>query len=129
MSVSQFLAVSALALAAGTVLATEPGTQGELGPQVVSAPAATSTVSRSQVDAATLLAMANHEIPRGGASNYRIPLGSDTTRDQVRADVLEAGADGTLLPHGQGELSSPKSMVQTIRLAASGQGIFARTVE
>jgi len=130
MNVSQFLAVSALALAAGTVLAAEPGTQGELGPQVVSAPAATSTASRAQVDAATLQALADHEIPRGGASYYRIPSGSDTTRGQVKAEVLEARADGTLLPHGQGELGNPKSMVQTARLAVADQGIVAsRTVE
>jgi hypothetical protein len=130
MKVQQILAISALALAAGTVLAAEPGAQGELGPQVTSPPAATSAVSRAQVDAATRLAEANHEIPRGAASSYQIYTpGSDTTRAQMNAEVLEARADGKLMPHGQGEAGSPESMVQTARLAGPGPAIFAsRTV-
>jgi hypothetical protein len=126
MKVKQFLAVSALALAAGTVLAVEPGTQGELGPQVANAPAAISTVSRAQVDAATLQAQANHEIPRGSGSYYQIYTpGSDTTRAQVKAEVLEARADGTLTPAGQGELGSPESMVHTAHLGNPLHEIFA----
>jgi hypothetical protein len=126
MEVKQILAISALALAAGTVFAAEPGNQGELGPQVASAPAATSVVSRAQVDAATLQAQANREIPRGSASYYQIYTpGSDTTPAQTKAEVLEARADGTLMPHGEGEVGSPESKVQTARLAAAGDAIFA----
>jgi hypothetical protein len=126
MKVKQFLAVSALALAAGTVVAAEPGTQGELGPQVASAPAAVSTVSRAQVDAATLQAQADHEIPRGSASSYQIYTpGSDTTRAQVKSEVLEARADGTLMPAGQGEPGSPEATVHTAHLGNPLREIFA----
>jgi hypothetical protein len=130
MKVQQILAVSALALAAGTVFAAEPGAQGELGPQVTSPPAATSTVSRAQADADTLLAQANHEIPRGAASYYQIYApGSDTTRAQIKAEVLEARADGQLMPHGDGEVASPESMVQTARLAVPGAILASRTAQ
>jgi len=126
MKVKQFLALSVLALAAGTVLAAESGTQGELGPQVARAPSATSTVSRARVDADTLQAQANHQIARGSASYYQIYTpGSDTTRAQVKAEVLEARADGTLMPAGQGDPGSPESMVHTARLAAPAHEIFA----
>jgi hypothetical protein len=131
MKVKQVFAVSILALAAGTVLAAEPGTQGELGPQVAAAPAATSTVSRARVDAATLQAQANHEIPRGSGSSYQIYTpGSDTTRAAVKAEVLEARSDGTLMPAGQGDSGSPESVARTAHGGNPLREIFAgRTVK
>ena len=116
MKFTPVFALTALALATGTVLADEsaraPMTraevmraagQGEVGPQVARAPAATSTVSRAQVDAATLQAQANREIARGSASYYQIYTpGSDTTRANVQAEVLAARADHELM-HGQAD--------------------------
>lgn len=126
MKVKQLFALSVLALAAGTALAAESGTQGELGPQVASAPAATSTVSRARVDADTLLAQANHQIPRGSASYFQVYTpGSDTTRAQVKAEVLEARADGTLMPAGQGDSGSPEVAVHTARVADPAHEMLA----
>ena len=126
MYAKQILAVSALALAAGTVFASEPGAQGELGPQVARAPAASSTVSRAEVAAATLQAQANREIPRGSASYFQIYApGSDTTRAQVRAEVVEARAEGALAPAGGRELGSPESTVRTARAGHSLGAMFA----
>jgi hypothetical protein len=116
MKLRQVFALSALALATGTVLAAEAARtpltraeverasgQGEIGPQVARAPAATSTVSRAKVDADTLQAQANHEIPRGSASWYQMYTpGSNTTRAQVHAEVLAARADHELM-HGQAD--------------------------
>jgi hypothetical protein len=112
MKVRQLFALSALALATGTVFAGTPLTraeveqaagQGEIGPQVARAPAVSSTVSRAQVDADTLLAQANRQIPRGSASYYQIYTpGSDTTRARVHAEVLEARAQHELM-HGQAD--------------------------
>jgi hypothetical protein len=83
----------------------ESSGQGEIGPQAVSAPAATSTVSRAQVDAEELHAQANREIPRGSASWYQIYTpGSNTTRAQVHAEVLAARADHELM-HGEADQS------------------------
>jgi hypothetical protein len=131
MKVKQVFAVSVLALAAGTILAAEPGTQGELGPQVAAAPAAASTVSRAEVKAATLQALANHEIPHGSASSYQIYTpGSETTRVAVKAEVLEARAHGTLMPAGQGDSSSTESVARTTHGGNALRQIFAgRTVK
>jgi hypothetical protein len=116
MKLRQVFALSALALATGTVFAAEAARtpltraeveqasgQGEIGPQVARAPAATSTVSRAQVDVEEQRAMANREIPRGSASWYPIYTpGSNTTRAQVRAEELAARADHELM-HGQAD--------------------------
>ena len=131
MYVKQILAVSALALAAGTAFAAESGTQGELGPQVARTPATSSTVSRAEVAAATLQAQANREIARGSASYFQIYTpGSDTTRAQVKAEVVEARAEGALVPAGERELGSPESFVRTARLGNSlGATFAARTTK
>jgi hypothetical protein len=50
---------------------------------------------------------------------------SSMTRDQVKAEVLEARAEGALIPAGQGEFSGPESVVHVARHAAPAHEVVA----
>jgi hypothetical protein len=130
MNVKQLLALTTLAIAAGTALAQDNSlTRADVRQQVLAARAAgtlipagegiapgyptsgdrASTLSRSQVKAGVLQARASGELqpagegtPENRAYAQAVSTPSTLARADVKADVLEARANGELIPAGEG---------------------------
>jgi Domain of unknown function (DUF4148) len=91
MQIKQIIALSALAIAAGSVFAAEADT---------SAPLTRAEVRQAVIDARA----AGELVPAGQASDYppaAAPSRSDVSRGELRQEVLQARADGSLRHAGE----------------------------
>jgi hypothetical protein len=151
--VKQVFALGALALATGAVLAQEsPVSRAEVAQSVLAARAAgtltpagegvdpgyngagPSQTTRAAVNTATLQARAAGQLAHTGSvapeedMEYAQahPSTSTLARAEVKQEVLEARAEGTLIPAGQGEFAGTEQVVRTAQIVNPFHAIFAR---
>jgi hypothetical protein len=151
--VKRAFVLGALALATGAVFAQEsPVSRAEVAQSVLAARAAgtltpagqgvdpgyqgagPSQTTRAAVDTATLQARAAGQLAHAGSvapeedMEYAQahPSTSTLARAEVKQEVLEARADGTLIPAGQGEFTGSEQVVHTAQIVNPFHALFAR---